>query len=99
MKLTSRPPCTREVHVARQLRERPMVSQRRFSAIAGAMAAGRSVLALCIPLLMLSAHPGHAQSAGTIKLIVPGPPGAANDILARVLAGQIERAEGATLIV
>jgi len=76
-----------------------MVSQRRFSAIAGAMAAGRSVLALCIPLLMLSAHPGHAQSAGTIKLIVPGTPGAANDILARVLAGQIERAEGATLIV
>jgi len=76
-----------------------MVSRRRFTAVAGAMAAGRSLLALCIPLLMLSVQPGHAQTARTIKVIVPGTPGASNDVLARVLARQIERAEGATLVV
>jgi tripartite-type tricarboxylate transporter receptor subunit TctC len=48
---------------------------------------------------MQSVQPGHTQTARTIKIIVPGTPGASNDILARLLAKQIERAEGATLVV
>jgi tripartite-type tricarboxylate transporter receptor subunit TctC len=63
------------------------------------MVSRRQFAALCIPLLMLSVQPGHTQTARTIKIIVPGTPGASNDILARVLARQIERAEGATLVV
>jgi tripartite-type tricarboxylate transporter receptor subunit TctC len=54
---------------------------------------------VCLQLLILGIQPGHAETARTIKIIVPGTPGAANDILARLLAKQIERAEGATLVV
>jgi tripartite-type tricarboxylate transporter receptor subunit TctC len=76
-----------------------MVSPRRFAGIAGIMAFRHSCAALCLPLLLLGVEPGHTQTAGTIKIIVPGTPGASNDILARVLAQQIERAERATLVV
>jgi tripartite-type tricarboxylate transporter receptor subunit TctC len=67
--------------------------------MAGIKAFRRSLAAVCVPLVLLSAAPGHTETARTIKLIVPGTPGASNDILARLLAKQIERAEGATLVV
>jgi tripartite-type tricarboxylate transporter receptor subunit TctC len=76
-----------------------MVCRRQCAAVPSIAAIKHSFLALCIPLLMLSVQPGHTQTARTIKIIVPGTPGASNDILARVLARQIERAEGATLVV
>src|SRR4030088_1675854 len=76
-----------------------MVFRWQFSAVAGTAAFKRSFVALCIALLMLSVQPRHTQTARTIKIIVPGTPGASNDILARQLAKQIERAEGATLVV
>jgi tripartite-type tricarboxylate transporter receptor subunit TctC len=73
-----------------------MVSRRRFARIASIR---RSFAAVCVPLLMLSVAPGHTETARTIKLVVPGTPGASNDILARLLAKQIERTQGATLVV
>jgi tripartite-type tricarboxylate transporter receptor subunit TctC len=76
-----------------------MVSRRQCAAVAGTVAFKRSFAAPCIALLMLSVQPGHAETARAIKIIVPGTPGASNDILARLLAKQIEHAEGATLIV
>jgi len=76
-----------------------MVSQRQFAGIAGITACRHSFAALCVPLLLLGVEPGHAETARPIKIIVPGTAGASTDILARVLAQQIERAEGATLVV
>jgi tripartite-type tricarboxylate transporter receptor subunit TctC len=40
-----------------------------------------------------------AQAGRTIKLIVPLPPGGGADILARILAEQIARAQGPTVVV
>jgi tripartite-type tricarboxylate transporter receptor subunit TctC len=48
--------------------------------------------------LALSTQAGWSETT-TIKLVVPNPPGASTDILARLLAEQIGRAHGATLIV
>jgi tripartite-type tricarboxylate transporter receptor subunit TctC len=47
----------------------------------------------------LGVHVARSEPAKTVKIVVPGPPGAANDILARLLAEQIGRAEQVTLIV
>lgn len=51
-----------------------------------------------LAVLALSAQPGWSETK-TIKIVVPNPPGASTDILARLLAEQIGRAEGATLVV
>ena len=60
----------------------------------------RSVLAAVCTLAMLVAAPAaQPQSARTIKLVVPVPPGGAGDILARQLAEQITRTRGVTLMV
>jgi tripartite-type tricarboxylate transporter receptor subunit TctC len=48
---------------------------------------------LAIGLLAISAHAASPQTA-TIKIVVPVPPGGATDFLARVLAGQVGRAQG-----
>jgi tripartite-type tricarboxylate transporter receptor subunit TctC len=48
-------------------------------------------------VLALSAQTGWSETK-TIKIVVPNPPGASTDILARLLAEQIGRAEGATLV-
>jgi tripartite-type tricarboxylate transporter receptor subunit TctC len=40
-----------------------------------------------------------SQKTTTIKVVVPNPPGASTDILARLLAEQIGRSEGSTMIV
>src|SRR5262249_33896628 len=40
-----------------------------------------------------------SQPAGTIKIVVPVPPGSANDILARLLGDQISRAQGLTILI
>src|SRR5262249_33192901 len=51
-----------------------------------------------VAVLALSAQTGWSETK-TIKIVVPNPPGASTDILARLLAEQIGRAEGATLVI
>jgi tripartite-type tricarboxylate transporter receptor subunit TctC len=72
---------------------------RQFGRTAGVTASRHPFAALCIPLLLLGVEPGHTEPLRTTKIIVPGTPGASNDILARLLAQQIERAEGVKLVV
>src|SRR5258708_7973641 len=54
---------------------------------------------IAIILLGLVGHGAWSQPARTIKLIVPFPPGGVTDILARVLAEQIGRAQGPTVVI
>jgi len=51
-----------------------------------------------LAVLALSAQTGWSETK-TIKIVVPNPPGASPDILARLLAEQIGRAEGAALVI
>jgi tripartite-type tricarboxylate transporter receptor subunit TctC len=50
-------------------------------------------------VLALFGHAGWAETARTIKIIVPSTAGGGADILARLLADQIGRAGGATIVV
>lgn len=52
-----------------------------------------------IMLISLSGQSAWSQTGRTIKIVVPFPPGAANDILPRLLAEQIGRAQGVTIII
>jgi tripartite-type tricarboxylate transporter receptor subunit TctC len=55
--------------------------------------------ALTIFSVMLANHGVWSQTARTIKIVVPAPPGAVADILARLLTMQISSTQGATLVV
>jgi tripartite-type tricarboxylate transporter receptor subunit TctC len=59
------------------------------------LAAGAAAL-LSVALFL---HSAWAQTARTIKLIVPSPPGGSSDVLARLLAEQISRAKGPTIVI
>jgi tripartite-type tricarboxylate transporter receptor subunit TctC len=47
----------------------------------------------------LCAQTAWSEVTRTIKLVVPNPPGASTDILARLLADEIGRTQGATVVV
>ena len=76
----------------------------------GLRAAGRTVpsrtgriragvrCAVAAVLIALSAQTAAAQTARTIKIVVPLPPGGAGDILARHLAEQVGQAHGITVV-
>jgi tripartite-type tricarboxylate transporter receptor subunit TctC len=57
------------------------------------------ILAVAILGLSLSGSPGWPQTTRTIKIVVPVPPGGGMDFLARLLAEQIGRTQGLTIIV
>lgn len=64
----------------------------------------RKILITCcaIPLLALLAVSGHrasSQGARTIKIVVPVAPGGALDYVARVLAEQVQRVHGQTIVI
>jgi tripartite-type tricarboxylate transporter receptor subunit TctC len=61
----------------------------------------RSLVAGCfaIILLALGNHSVWSQSARTIKIIVPFGPGSSVDVLARLLAEQVGRAQGPAMVV
>jgi len=56
-------------------------------------------LALWCVALALSGGAALAQSAKTVRLVVPVPPGASTDAVARLMAEQIGRAQGVTFVV
>lgn len=60
------------------------------------LAAGAAVLAC---LIELTGPAAWSQSARTIKLIVPTPPGGSTDIIARAMGDVIARAQGLTIVV
>ncbi len=70
-------------------------SPRRFFRLA-AGAGALTAISLAIPL---AAYDAHSQTARTTKLVVPFPAGGSADTLARLLADQIGRTRGSTLIV
>jgi tripartite-type tricarboxylate transporter receptor subunit TctC len=61
----------------------------------------RRCLGIAAVILALAASPGHADTYPnrTIRLIVPFPAGGSNDVAARIIAPQLERALGQTVIV
>src|SRR6185436_6572425 len=61
----------------------------------------RSLAAACsaIALLALAGHDASSQAARTLKIVVPFAPGGGSDILARLLADQIGRAQGPTIVI
>ena len=59
----------------------------------------RSSLAFAIGLLALSANGAWSQATRTIRIIVSSTPGGGSDILGRLLAEQIARMQGPTIVV
>ena len=65
------------------------------------MAWTRNSLAVCCAVigLLLSPLDAWPQSGRTIRLVVPVPPGASTDAIGRLMAEQIGRAQGVTIVV
>jgi tripartite-type tricarboxylate transporter receptor subunit TctC len=61
----------------------------------------KHVFAACCAVFALawSSPDASSQSARTIRLVVPVPPGASTDAVARLMAEQIGRAQGVTIVV
>jgi tripartite-type tricarboxylate transporter receptor subunit TctC len=72
------------------------LSRRRFPHLAAgaAMLAGVSNV-----VLALTGHGAWSQTTTTIKIVVPLPPGSFQDIMSRLLAEQISRTQGATMVI
>jgi tripartite-type tricarboxylate transporter receptor subunit TctC len=65
------------------------------------MAWTRNLFAACcaVVVVALSGEGASSQSGRTIRLVVPVPPGASTDAVARLMAEQIGRAQGVTIVV
>jgi tripartite-type tricarboxylate transporter receptor subunit TctC len=59
------------------------------------------LFAACFAILVLAlcGHAAWSQNSRSIKIIVPVPPGASTDFVARLMAEQIGRAQGVTMVV
>ena len=57
------------------------------------------VACFAVIVLVLCGHGAWSQTARTIKIVVPVPPGASTDFVARLMAEQISRAQGVTIVV
>jgi tripartite-type tricarboxylate transporter receptor subunit TctC len=57
------------------------------------------VVACAVTALAMLSQTASAQSGRTIRLVVPVPPGASTDAVARLMAEQIGRAQGVTIVV
>jgi len=62
------------------------------------LAVGAAALGSILSMGMFS-HTAWSQTGRSIRIIVPFPPGGATDLLARVLADQVGRAQGLTVVV
>jgi tripartite-type tricarboxylate transporter receptor subunit TctC len=72
------------------------LSRRQFLRL---VSTGAGLVALTIVLATLSDHGAWAQTTRTIKIVVPVPPGGGMDFLTRLLAEQIGRTQGLTIVV
>jgi tripartite-type tricarboxylate transporter receptor subunit TctC len=64
------------------------------------LAAGVAIVAAVAgTLLMLAAAPAWSQAGQSIRLIVPYPPGGGIDVLARILADEIGRTQGQSIVI
>jgi tripartite-type tricarboxylate transporter receptor subunit TctC len=61
--------------------------------------AAGALVAVLVSLLAFSAAPSWSQTARTVKLVVPFPPGGAIDVLARIVAEQVGRQQGPTIVI
>lgn len=68
-----------------------MFAHHRFARLAAVLVA--------VTLLGLSGQGARSQSARTIKIVVPFAPGGPTDIMARLMADEIGRAQGLTMVV
>jgi tripartite-type tricarboxylate transporter receptor subunit TctC len=61
----------------------------------------KNLLVACCTIIVLasSGSDARSQSGRTIRLVVPVPPGASTDAVARLMAEQIGRAQGVTIVV
>jgi tripartite-type tricarboxylate transporter receptor subunit TctC len=57
------------------------------------------VTCFAVIVLALCGHGAWSQTARTIKIVVPVPPGASTDFVARLMAEQISRTQGVTIVV
>jgi tripartite-type tricarboxylate transporter receptor subunit TctC len=57
------------------------------------------LLAACLAMALLALCAHDAWPQRTIKLVVPVPPGASTDFVARLMAEQIARAQGVTMVI
>jgi tripartite-type tricarboxylate transporter receptor subunit TctC len=64
-----------------------------------AVAAAVGLTAGLVPLFALTVPPAWSQTARTLKIVVPYPPGGPADVLARLLGEQIGRERGPTIVV
>jgi tripartite-type tricarboxylate transporter receptor subunit TctC len=71
------------------------LSRRRFPHLA----AGATMLAVLSFLLALTDQGAWSQTTATIRIVVPLPPGSFQDIMSRLLAEQIGRTQGATMVI
>ncbi len=61
---------------------------------------GRAAIALLAAALIApTGHGAWSQTAPTVKIVVPYPPGSGPDILSRLMADEIGRAKGPTMVV
>jgi tripartite-type tricarboxylate transporter receptor subunit TctC len=75
------------------------LSRRRFLRLTWLTGTAAGLVALNIVLATLSGHGAWAQTMRTIKIVVPVPPGGGMDFLTRLLAEQIGRTQGLTIVV
>jgi tripartite-type tricarboxylate transporter receptor subunit TctC len=72
--------------------------ERRRSGPTG-FAAGAIAAAAAVALLALAGLPAWSQAGQAIRLIVPYPPGGGIDVLARILADEIGRTQGQSIVI
>src|SRR5262245_65858360 len=65
------------------------------------MARTKTIAAMCLAAIMIGliCEQASPQSGRTIRLIVPVPPGASTDVVARLMAEHISKAHGVTMVV
>ena len=72
------------------------LTRHRFAYLAGAASA---LMVVAMAVIALSGQDAWSQAARTIKLVVPYPPGGGIDVTARLLAEQIGRMQGPTVVI